>query len=84
MPPSLGWARDEAVGPPRDTFGASRRLANNKEGPLLFEADVIRVRDAGDQGFDVSEYERVKLSSPYSLPPPPAYGGRPAQGGSAS
>jgi hypothetical protein len=74
VPPSLGWARDERVGPPRDTFGATRRLANNKDGPLLFEADITSVRDVGDQGFDLSEYEKVKLRSPYTLPPPPVYG----------
>lgn len=79
MPPSLGWARNEKVGPPRDTFGASRRLSNNKDGPLLFEADVTSVRDVGDQGFDLGEYEKVKLRSPYSLPPPPVYGRAGAQ-----
>ena len=74
VPPSLGWARDEKAGPPPDTFGATRRLANNRDGPLLFEAALVRVRDVGEPGFDVSEYERVKLSSPYSLPAPPVYG----------
>lgn len=74
VPPSLGWARDEKIGPPPDTFGATRRLANNKDGPLLFEAELVRVRDVGDPGFDVTEYERVKLRSPYTLPAPPVYG----------
>lgn len=78
MPPSLGWARDDKVGPTPDTFGASRRLANNKDGPLLFEAELVRVRDVGEAGFDVSEYEKVKLKSPYTLPAPPVYG-RPMQ-----
>lgn len=74
VPPSLGWAREGNIGPPPDTFGATRRLANNKDGPLLFEAEVVRVRDVGEPGFDVTEYARVKLRSPYTLPAPPVYG----------
>ena len=81
VPPQLGWARpsDDAVGPPPATFGASRRLANNKDGPLLFEAELVRVSAAGEAGFNVAEYERIKLKSPYSLPAPPQFGGSSAR-----
>jgi hypothetical protein len=74
VPPQLGWAREDGVGPPPDTFGAQRRLANNRDAPLLFEAELVRVTDVGEPGFDVAEYEQVKLKSPYSLPVPPRYG----------
>jgi hypothetical protein len=74
VPPQLGWTADPTPGPPPDTFGAQRRLANNRDSPLLFEAEVVRVTDIGEPGFDVSEYERVRLASPYALPAPPRYG----------
>lgn len=83
MPPALGWARDEAAGPPPDTFGAQRRLANNRDGPLLFEAELTRVRNVGEPGFDVSAYERVRLASPYTLPAPPQYGEARTRGAAA-
>jgi hypothetical protein len=75
VPPQLGWTgAAAAVGPPPVTYGAARRLANYRDGPLLFEAELVRVREAGEAGFDIAEYEGVQLASAYRLPPPPMYG----------
>jgi len=75
VPPNLGWAANERAGPPPDTFGAQRRLINNRDGPLLFEAELVGVRRAEvlrDAGV-AEALERIRLR-PYSLPAPPVYG----------
>jgi hypothetical protein len=75
IPPQLGWLKDLAIGPPPDTFGARRRLANNRDGPLLFEAELVRASPPRDlANMDFSKFERVQLTRPYSLPSPPKYG----------
>jgi hypothetical protein len=46
VPPRLGWAGDggDAIGPPRPDFTAARRFAAHRREPLLFEAELLRVR----------------------------------------
>ena len=73
VPPQLGWTAT-TTGPQPSTYGASRRLANNHDGPLLFEAELVRVTRSNETGFDKSAYERVQLVRPYALPAPPKYG----------
>mmetsp|Transcript_9184 Transcript_9184/g.18995 ORF Transcript_9184/g.18995 Transcript_9184/m.18995 type:complete len:157 (-) Transcript_9184:183-653(-) len=43
VPPRLGWAVNDKLNPKPDTFGASRRLANHLQEPLLFEIEMVRV-----------------------------------------
>lgn len=73
VPPNLGWT-DENVFPRPDSFGAARRLENYKDGPLLFEIEVVRVRDAGEESSslqrDVAALEPEGDNS-FSLPAPP-------------
>jgi hypothetical protein len=45
VPPALGWT-DDSIGPPRPDFTATRRLATHGREPLLFEAELVRVRAA--------------------------------------
>jgi len=44
VPPRLGWAADDGIGPPLPSFTATRRLATHRREPLLFEAELLKVR----------------------------------------
>jgi hypothetical protein len=44
LPPWL--LRTAQAGPRPDSFGAQRRLAAHRDEPLLFEAELVRVREA--------------------------------------
>jgi hypothetical protein len=43
VPPALGWAADDGIGPPLPDFTAARRLATHRREPLLFEAELVKV-----------------------------------------
>ena len=73
MPPNAGWVNDD-VKPRAPSFGASRRLANHREEPLLVEVDVLRIRKAnepasGEEDDDVSDAADGGLG--FKLPAPP-------------
>ena len=70
VPPNLGWV-DDSVVPKPDSFGAARRLENYRDGPLLFEIEVVRVSNGkgGDDGDEVDLEPRGDFS--YRLPAPP-------------
>ncbi|EFJ40481.1 hypothetical protein VOLCADRAFT_108144 [Volvox carteri f. nagariensis] len=87
VPPRLGWV-DDKVGPRPDTFGGQRRLVGHKDEPLLFEAELVRVRqqlpgqlpDGGNGG--VQELAGVPKGpvprgddATFRLPAPPTYYG---------
>lgn len=80
VPPALGWAADDSVGPPLSTYGAKRRLNNYKDGPLLFDIELVRVRNGAGDGVSTREadaYGGVQVT-PYALPEPPRYFKAPA------
>ena len=67
----------DRVKPRPPTFGAWRRLANHANEPLLFEAEMVRVRPAGESAAD--DYAATAASAllpdgaaTYRLPLPPA------------
>ncbi|KAG2450904.1 hypothetical protein HYH02_004736 [Chlamydomonas schloesseri] len=78
VPPRLGWVSDK-VGPRPDTFGGGRRLEGHKDEPLLFEAELVRVRTAGtageQQGGRVEE-AAVPRGGLFRMPAPPTYYGQ--------
>jgi hypothetical protein len=74
VPPNAGWVNDD-VKPRAPSFGASRRLANHREEPLLVEVDVLRIRKAnepasGEEDDDVSDAADGGLG--FKLPAPPS------------
>jgi len=60
---------NEGVGPQPETFGAKRRLENHRDEPLLFEVDMVVVKQFENDSGSLDE--GVQFSSPYSLPAPP-------------
>ena len=50
-----------------DTFAAKRRMENYRDGPLLFEIEVVRVRNGGEGGRDLD----LEGDYSYRLPAPP-------------
>jgi FKBP-type peptidyl-prolyl cis-trans isomerase len=66
VPPNLGWVDDD-VFPQPDTFAAKRRMENYRDGPLLFEIEVVRVRNGGEGGRDLD----LEGDYSYRLPAPP-------------
>lgn len=74
VPPQLGWTSD-AVGPRPATFGAGRRLENHKEEPLLFEAELTRVRKSDEAPTEedlAADLEPAGWSGVFKLPAPPS------------
>jgi len=72
VPPELGWV-DDGVFPQPDTFAARRRMLNYRDEPLLFEVEVVRVRnDGGEGGGDLD----IEGDHSYRLPAPPTLAGR--------
>jgi hypothetical protein len=83
VPPNAGWVNDD-VKPRAPTFGASRRLANHREEPLLVEVDVLRIRKAnepasgeGEDDDDVSDAAAAAAAAAdgglgFKLPAPPS------------
>ena len=70
VPPNLGWVNDDVV-PRPDSFGAVRRLINYKDGPLLFEIEVVKVRNGAEvKDGDVKGIE-MEGDFSYRLPAPP-------------
>lgn len=70
VPPNLGWVNDDVV-PRPDSFGAARRLINYKDGPLLFEIEVVKVRNGAEvKDGDVKGIE-MEGDFSYRLPTPP-------------
>ena len=74
VPPNAGWVNDD-VKPRAPSFGASRRLANHREEPLLVEVDVLRIRKAnepasGEEDDDISDAADGGLG--FKLPAPPS------------
>ncbi|GIL92722.1 hypothetical protein Vretimale_11763 [Volvox reticuliferus] len=78
VPPRLGWV-DDKVGPRPDTFGGQRRLAGHKDEPLLFEAELIRVRQQVPEQSLGGALDDVPAGSRqgalFRLPAPPTYYG---------
>lgn len=72
VPPNLGWV-DDSVVPKPDSFGAARRLENYRDGPLLFEIEVVRVSNGkgGDDGDDNGVDLEPQGDFSYRLPAPP-------------
>jgi FKBP-type peptidyl-prolyl cis-trans isomerase len=67
MPPNLGYVND-FVQPQPDSYGARRRLENYRDGPLLFEVEIVSVKDPGsDDSLDLKNGE----SGFYKLPSAP-------------
>mmetsp|Transcript_3436 Transcript_3436/g.14016 ORF Transcript_3436/g.14016 Transcript_3436/m.14016 type:complete len:295 (-) Transcript_3436:1794-2678(-) len=74
VPPQLGWTSD-AVRPRPGTFGAGRRLENHKEEPLLFEAELTRVRKSDEVPTEedlAADLEPAGWSGVFKLPAPPS------------
>ena len=70
VPPNLGWVNDDVV-PRPDSFGEARRLINYKDGPLLFEIEVVKVRNGAEvKDGDVKGIE-MEGDFSYRLPTPP-------------
>ena len=73
IPPNLGWVSND-VGPQADSYGASRRLENYRDGPLLLELEIVRVRNGAARAADDDEND-VSLEpegdNSYRLPAPP-------------
>ena len=77
VPPNLGWT-DANVFPRPDTFGAARRLENYRDGPLLFEIEVVRVREPRDDGTSLERAVAAlepEGDNSFTLPAPPRLGG---------
>jgi FKBP-type peptidyl-prolyl cis-trans isomerase len=75
MPPNLGYVND-FVQPQPDSYGARRRLENYRDGPLLFEVEIVSVKDPGsDDSEGVSDFDSLDLkngeSGFYKLPSAP-------------
>jgi len=68
IPPQVGWV-NEKVGPQPATFGGRRRLENHKDEPLLFEVDMVLVKQFDDSGEGSTD--DVQLARPFELPAPP-------------
>ncbi len=78
------------VGPRPDTFGGTRRLVGHREEPLLFEAELVRVRPlpSATQAVQPVAVQQQADGGPggatstsmvqplYEMPKPPAYGGQ--------
>ena len=74
VPPQLGWTSD-AVLPKPGTFGAGRRLENHRSEPLLFEADLIRIRKSDEPLTEedlAADLEPAGWSGVFKLPAPPS------------
>jgi FKBP-type peptidyl-prolyl cis-trans isomerase len=71
VPPNLGWV-DDGVFPQPDTFAAKRRMENYRDGPLLFEVEMVRVRNGGDGASDLD----LDGDFSYRLPAPPTLAAR--------
>ncbi|KAG2485435.1 hypothetical protein HYH03_015814 [Edaphochlamys debaryana] len=77
VPPQLGWT-DDKVGPRPATFGGQRRLIGHRDEPLLFEAELVRVRTAGDAGAGGEAPALPAGGGGFKLPAPPTFYGRTA------
>ena len=67
------------VGPRPDTFGGQRRLVGRRDEPLLFEAELVRVRQQPQGAPPLAaggEAEVVGGGGLFRLPAPPTYYGR--------
>ena len=71
VPPQLGWTSD-AVRPRPAMFGAGRRLENHTEEPLLFEAELTRVRKSDEVPTeeDLAAIWNRGMSGVFKLPAP--------------
>ncbi|GLC35668.1 hypothetical protein PLESTF_001662800 [Pleodorina starrii] len=84
VPPQLGWV-DDKVGPRPDTFGGQRRLVGHRDEPLLFEAELVRVRQlqppagataaGGGQEEAAQPQQGLGRGALFRLPAPPTYYG---------
>ena len=70
VPPNLGWVNDDVV-PRPDSFGAARRLINYRDGPLLFEIEVARVRNGAEARDGDAGGIEMEGDFSYKLPAPP-------------
>jgi FKBP-type peptidyl-prolyl cis-trans isomerase len=70
VPPNLGWVNDDVV-PRPDSFGAARRLINYRDGPLLFEIEVVRVRNGAEARDGDAGGIEMEGDFSYKLPAPP-------------
>ena len=70
VPPNLGWVNDDVV-PRPDSFGAARRLINHRDGPLLFEIEVVRVRNGAEARDGDAGGIEMEGDFSYKLPAPP-------------
>jgi len=74
IPPNLGWVSND-VGPKADSYGASRRLENYRDGPLLLELEIVRVRNGPARDDDDDDKVDANLEpegdNSYRLPAPP-------------
>ena len=73
VPPALGWGLDPSTLPQPDNYGGSRRLANHRDEPLLFEVEMVRVKAGGGVDLSDDDYEALNVGSglPFKLPAPP-------------
>ena len=71
VPPNLGWVNDDVV-PRPDSFGAARRLINYRDGPLLFEIEVVRVRNGAEARDGDAGGIEMEGDFSYKLPAPPS------------
>ena len=74
VPPQLGWTSDTVL-PKPGTFGAGRRLENHRQEPLLFEADLIRIRKSDEPLTEedlAADLEPAGWSGVFKLPAPPS------------
>jgi len=74
MPPNLGYTSD-SVQPQPDSYGARRRLENYRDGPLLFEVEIVSVKDPGSDDSEGVSDDSLDLkngeSGFYKLPSAP-------------
>ena len=74
MPPNLGYVND-FVQPQPDSYGARRRLENYRDGPLLFEVEIVSVKDPGSDDSEGVSDDSLDLkngeSGFYKLPSAP-------------
>ena len=68
MPPNLGYVND-FVQPQPDSYGARRRLENYRDGPLLFEVEVVSIKDPApsseeEDSLDLKEGENGGFKLP--------------------
>lgn len=56
-----------------DNYGGSRRLANHRDEPLLFEVEMVRVKAGAGVDLSDDDYEALNVGSglPFKLPAPP-------------